>query len=441
MGGNPSHLGVTTSKKLFTPRVGIAYRLGNSTAIRAGYGIALDSMPLERPLRGFYPMVIAASFFNPSTFVSGFLPYTDVATGIPILEGPDISQGKITPPGNVQLHFMPEGEFKRGYVQSWNLSIERRIPADILVNVAYVGNHFAHEMNGHDINAAPLGAGSAGQPLAKYGRFISTPSYQGYLDSNYHSLQVSVNRRTAEGLYLQGSYTWSKAMGYVDDNTYGNQLRFSCPPSAALPEGCLRYNYSPTSFDRTHMLKAAFVWELPFGTRHTLKSASRVVNALIGGWQLNGIFTAMTGAPLSVSQNRNTINTPGTSQTPFVAKQPEYIKSDAQFGAFSGLYWFDPSAFIPNLTTNSIGNVPRRISWLRGPGVTQMDASLFRHFRINERFSLEMRAEAMNVTNSTHFGDPNTSCTVVGNTCLGSFGQIRSAFGQRIVQLGAVLRF
>src|SRR5688572_8542202 len=116
LGGNPSHLGVTTSKKLFAPRIGIAYRVGDNTAIRAGYGIAYDSMPLERPMRGFYPMVIAASYFNPSTFVSGFLPYTDFATGIPTLQGPDLSSGAITPPGNVEIHFIPEGEFKRGYV-------------------------------------------------------------------------------------------------------------------------------------------------------------------------------------------------------------------------------------------------------------------------------------------------------------------------------------
>jgi hypothetical protein len=165
------------------------------------------------------------------------------------------------------------------------------------------------------------------------------------------------------------------------------------------------------------------------------------VNAIIGGWQVNGIFTAMTGAPLQISQSRNGLNTPGTPQNPFVVTQPEYIKDQAQFDTYSGIYWFNPTAFIPNFTSDQIGNVPRRVSWLRGPGVTQLDASLFRHFRFRERFDFEIRGEAMNVTNSTHFNDPNTTCTVVGNNCLGAFGQIRSAFGQRIVQLGAVARF
>ena len=100
-----------------------------------------------------------------------------------------------------------------------------------------------------------------------------------------------------------------------------------------------------------------------------------------------------------------------------------------------------PSTFVPNLTPLSLGNMPRRVSWLRGPGIVQLDASIFRTFSYRERWTLEVRGEAMNALNMTHFGDPSTSCTVVGNACLGSFGQVNSAFGQRIVQLGAAVRF
>jgi hypothetical protein len=119
----------------------------------------------------------------------------------------------------------------------------------------------------------------------------------------------------------------------------------------------------------------------------------------------------------------------------------KYIKDKAQFGNYSGIYWFDPSSFVPNTTPLAIGNLPRRLSWLRGPGVVQLDASVFRHFRFKERWDLEIRAEAVNAPNTTHFGDPSAGCTVVGAACLGSFGQIQSAFGQRILQLGAMLRF
>ena len=230
-------------------------------------------------------------------------------------------------------------------------------------------------------------------------------------------------------------------MAYVDDNTYGNNLRFNCPPSPAMPQGCLQYNYAPASFDHTHMLKMAFVYELPFGTGKRLASSSKPVNAVIGGWQLNGVFTGFTGAPLSVTGGTSVLNTPGTTGAPIVVSTPKYIKDQAQFGSYSGIYWFDPSSFVPNLTPADIGNIPRRLSWLRGPGVVQLDASVFRHFKFKERGDLEVRAEAINAPNATHFSDPSTGCSVVGNACLGSFGQIRSAFGQRILQLGAMMRF
>ena len=326
MGGNPTHLGVTTSKKLFNPRAGLAYRLTDEMVIRAGYGIANDSMPLERPLRGFYPMVIAASWFHPSTFVSGFLPYTTMEKGIPLLSGPDISSGNLKPPSNVTVGTIAPGKFKRGYVQSWNFFIERRLPAEIILSAGYVGNHFVNYFNGRNINAAPLGGGSASQPLAKYARYLATYQFAGDLSSNYHSLQVSLNRRTASGLFLQGSYTWSRAMAYADDNTYGNQLQFNCPPSPAMPEGCMRLNYSPTSFDRTHMLKMAFVYDLPFGAGKRMGTSSRAVNAVIGGWRLNGMFTGLTGAPLSIGQGSSVLNTPGTSVKPTVIAPPKYIK-------------------------------------------------------------------------------------------------------------------
>ena len=179
IGGNPDHLNVTTSKKLFDPRVGLAYQINDATVIRAGYGIANDSMPLERPLRGFYPMVIAASGFNPSSFVSGFLPYTTFDQGIPLVQPPDISSGKITPPSNVTVGTIAPGEFKRGYVQSWNFFLERKLPGEMILNAGYVGNHFVHEFNGTDVNAAPLGGGSASQPLAKFGRYLTTYQFQG----------------------------------------------------------------------------------------------------------------------------------------------------------------------------------------------------------------------------------------------------------------------
>jgi len=95
--------------------------------------------------------------------------------------------------------------------------------------------------------------------------------------------------------------------------------------------------------------------------------------------------------------------------------------------------------FVPNLSTTSIGNMPRRLSWLRGPGVVQLDVSLFRHFKITKDSMIGLRGEALNVSDSTHYSDVSTSCSVIGASWLRSFGEMRCAYGQRIAQLYAVL--
>jgi hypothetical protein len=161
-------------------------------------------MPMELPLRVFHPMVIAF-VLRPSTFVSGFLPYTDFATGIPVLGAGDRAADLLP---EMSRFASCRREFKRGYVQSWNFSIGETPAGPIQPRLRR--QPLRYEMNGRDINAAPLGAGSAGQPLARYGRFMRSV-LRGYLDSKYHSLQVSVNRRTARTLPA-GSYTWSRTM-------------------------------------------------------------------------------------------------------------------------------------------------------------------------------------------------------------------------------------
>ncbi len=438
LGGNPPHLGITTSKKLFTPRIGLAYEMNEKTVLRAGFGISNDTTPLERPLRGFFPLAIGADNFVPSSHVSGFLPYDTFAQGVPVIQPVDLSSGRINPPTNVTVGTLGPGRFNRGYVESWNFFVERQLPGQVLFNIGYVGNHYVHEFNGRDLNAAPLYAGSVGQPLAVFGRFIPTYQFAGYLDSHYNSLQVSVSRKTSHGLFLQGAYTYSKAMSYVDDNTWENGLRFNCPPSPAMPQGCQPLNYSPAGFDHTHIFKLAYVYDLPFGAGKKWASGNNVANAIVGGWQFSGIFTAFTGDPLQIGQNVGNLNTPGTPQVPIFVGPVQYLHGQTQNGFPR---WFNPTAFVPNTSTTNIGNIPRRLSWLRGPGLWQLDSNLARHFRISERLDLEFRAEAENLFNVHHFSDPGTFCTDVNGVCGGSFGRLTSAYGQRLIQLGAFLRF
>jgi Carboxypeptidase regulatory-like domain len=443
IGGNPTHAGVTSSKLLFTPRVGLAYRWNDSTVFRGGFGIANDTLPLERPLRGFYPLAIGADNVVPSSPVSDYQPLATFAEGIPLIQAPDISTGQLGPnstgpgalPGNVVIGTLAPGPFKRAYIISWNLFVERKLPGQFLLNVGYVGNHYVHEFNGHNLNAATLGGGSDSQPLfAAYGRTGGTYGFAGYLDSHYNGLQVSVMRHAYNGLYVQGSWTYSHAIGYTNDNSWQNALRFNCAPSPSMPQGCQYLNRGAPSFDHTHVVKLAFVYELPFGAGKKWASNTGAERAILGGWQVNGIYSAWNGAPLQLS-GPNHLQSPGTSQDPDQIAPVKYTHEQGP-----GQYWFDPSSFAP-VETARIGTVGRNPSWLRGPGLSNLDFSIFRHFKLTERFNLEFRLEGQNALNNSHFYNPSTSCTDVNGTCGGTFGQITSSYGERNVQVGLKVKF
>jgi hypothetical protein len=435
LGGNPPHLGMTSSKTNFAPRLGIAYQWHHNTVIRSAFGITYDTLPMVRPMRGAYPQSIGITDFVPSSSVSRFLPYNTWQQGVPIVQLPDISTGKLTPASNATLMSFAPGEFKRAYVESWNFTVERKLPKSILLTMGYVGNHLVHELNGANINAAPLGTGGAGQPLSQFGNFNSVYQYQGYLDSHYNSFQVSLQRQVSSGLFLQGSYTYSHAISYIDDEGWENGLTFNCTPSSLVPQGCQQLNRGAPFFDHTHQLNMAFIYQLPFGKGQRWIPNKGVARSLLGGWQANGVITAFSGAPLTITQDGSFLNTPGTTATPDFVGPLNMTK-----GIGPGSFWFNTNAFQP-LETAQLGTSGRGLSWLRGPGVAQLDFSLFRNFKLTERFNLQFRAETLNLTNTPHFYNPATNCAIVSGVCGGSFGQATSAFGQRILQLGAKLSF
>ncbi|MGO8817630.1 MAG: carboxypeptidase regulatory-like domain-containing protein [Terriglobia bacterium] len=452
IGNNPEHLGVTTSKTLFMPRIGLAYQIDSKTVVRGGFGMSNDTVPMERPLRGFYPLAIGADHYDTSSTAeasacnaqaSGSTCYNPVSTfaqGIPIIQVPNISSGSVQVPSSDTIGTLGPGEYHRGYVESWNVFVERKLPNDFLFSVGYVGNHFVHEFNGRDLAAAPLGGVEPSYGGVQYNGGLY--QFQGYLDSHYNSLQVTLNHRSSHGLFVQAAYTYSRAMGYVSDDTWENGLEFNCTPSAAMPKGCQPLNYGPLSFDYAQNLKLAFVYDLPFGEGKKF-SSSKGANAIIGGWKLNGVFTAFTGAPLQLSQDVSNINTFDTSAVPNHVAGLQYL--GAANNSLGYPQWFNPSAFAPNLSSTIIGNMGRTESWLRSPGLWQLDASLARTFKLTERFNLQVRAEAENLFNTPHFSGINTGCTTTAvngtDTCGSTMGEIGSSYGERVVQLGAFLRF
>ena len=413
-GGQPENVGITVSHKLFAPRIGIAYRLGEKTVIRAGYGINYDPIPFSRPLRGWYPIVV-----NFANTASGYGWATTLSQGVPNTVGPNLSSGVVQLPGTASERSPWGGEIHRGYEQSYNFTIERKLPLDLVTSVAYVGSHSVHLLADRDINSGYPGSGTTGLPYyALFGRTQPTMMWDGYLSSEYNSLQVAVNRRFAKGLMIKGAYTFSKAIDYADADGW-QATGWNWAP-------VFQRNRADAGFDRTHVFQLGWVYELPFG-KGKMMAKSGIAAAVFGGWSANGIISAYTGTPFTVTSPGSSLNAPDNTQT---ANQ---VTPTVPFlgGVGPGAYWYTPTAFAP-VTTQTFGNSGRDI--LRNPGVFNTDLDLTRSFLITERIKLQFRAEAFNLANTSHFNNVASSSVTSGSFMLinGSYGERQFRFGLRV---------
>ncbi len=420
MGGRgsvPVNVDVTVNHKMFSPRLGIAYRLDEKTVIRAGYGLNYDPLPFSRPLRGFYPLTVNFNF----TPANPYAAVRSLEQGIPPVFGPDISTGVVTLPNVADMRTPYKGLIHRGYTQSWNFTLERKLPQDVVVTAGYVGTQSTHLLADRNINTDGPGQGYEGLPYhSLFGRDISTNMWDGYLSSNYHSLQTSVNKRFSKGLLLKGAYTWSKALDMTDDDGWaGVSWNWS---------GAFRRNYAPAGFDRRHVFQMGWVYDLPLGKGKQWVN-SGPAQYIVGGWQVNGLMSSYTGTPFTVYGPGGSLNAQGgNAQT---ADQINPVVARPGLVGSSGTY-YDPTAYA-SVTDVRFGTSGRNV--LRNPGVWNTDLSVNRTFPITERMTLTFRTEFFNFPNTSHFGSPNNSVNSQ------NFMRIYSAFGERQIRFGLRLGF
>jgi hypothetical protein len=427
-GGNPTNLGVETSKKLFAPRLGFAYRIGDDTVVRGGYGITYDPMPFGRPLRGFYPLTIAQTFVSTAPGRNlQFTPFGTIssALGIPAFTGPDLNQARVNLPGTVQMRTPINGRVNRGYIQSWNLFVERKLISDIKVEVGYVGTQSVRVLGDTEGNAAEPGGT---QPLnVRYGRVASTLLWDGQFSANYHALQVAINRRFSGGLFIKGAYTWSKAINMTDDTGWAG-LTFNSPSQRSR-------NRALAGYDIPHNFNIGTAYELPFGKGKKWANDGAAA-AVFGGWSLSAILNAVQGRPFTVVADAGSCQCPlGGSQTPDLIGEVRKLGGigSAVLGVANQPF-FDASAFRLVTGTPRFGSAGRNI--LRGPGFGNLDVSLLRTFRITEGITLDFRVDSFNFTNTPHFNNPNN------NMSGGNFLVITSAMqDQRQFRFGLRLGF
>jgi outer membrane receptor protein involved in Fe transport len=422
-GNVPRNNGFTVSKKLFAPRIGIAWRLDEKTVIRSGYGLNYSPLPWSRPLRGFYPLTVNFNFVAPVEA----LAVRTLAQGIPDVQGPDISSGVVTLPAVADMRSPYAGEITRGYIQSWNFTVERRLPGDMTGSIAYVGTQTTHQLADRDINSGQIiGAGNPGRPyFSRFGRSISTLMWDGYLSSNYHALQSSIRKSFSHGLMIQGAYTWSKAINMTDDEGWAG-VSWNWEP-------VFRRNRAPAGYDRTHIFQLGYLYELPMGKGKKWASSGPAAH-IVGGWSISGVVAAYTGTPFTVSAPGGTLNLPGNAQT-----ADQVNTTVLKLGGIGpGTTYYDTSAFrAPVLAAGERGRFGTTgRNTMRNPGVFNTDLAIAKQFDFWERVKLQFRGEAFNFINnrqSTGFASADVTSP--------NFLSVRGAGNERQIRLGLRLNF
>jgi hypothetical protein len=428
-GDVPLDVGVREYYKNFAPRLGAAFRLDDKTVIRGGFGTSIIPFPDNRYAFNF-PIKQNNQFNPPNQFAAA----GSMAAGLPAPQVFNVPDNGIIPADTALLRnsgfFHVPANLREARIHSWNVAFQREIWWGLTAEAAYVGNVGRGIIADFNLNAGMVpGQDNAGRPFFKFGGRTASVQTWYPTDTRYHSLQVKVDRRFKGGWLLTNSYTRGRAVDFSSDNG-----GISTPANPSLSEG-------PASFDRKHMFSSSFVWDIPFANK-----SNGFVRAVFGGWQVSGIFAAQTGTPLDFTMSAADLRAPGNTQRPNLNGTPKIYGTVGPLAAGSTdltKLYFDPTVFSAP-AANTFGNLTRNSS-IRGPGYVNLDASVIKRFRFTERIGGELRADALNVTNTPQFNNPGTSFTpppagqayAPGST----FGQVTSAFGERLVRFGARVTF
>jgi hypothetical protein len=283
----------------------------------------------------------------------------------------------------------------------WNVSVQKELPSlQSALTVSYIGNKGVDLLTQKEFNAVPPGLYTDLQAAKPYPAFGSVGLYDAIGTSWYNALQVKWERRFAEGLSYQLSYSFAKNIDEFGANIWDS-------PTPFAPQG---YERGRSSLDHTHMLTANAVWELPFGKgRKYLNTMHPVANGILGGWQFSSIYSFISGDTLTFGVPGATLGN-GFGTRPNLSGEIEVPNPNADL-------WFNPQAFTaPPLY--SFGNSGKGI--FDGPGAHNWDTALSKNFYFGETRFLQFRWEMFNAPNHVNLSNPNT---VIGQ---GSTGKIFS---------------
>jgi hypothetical protein len=389
------------------PRFGIAYTLNSKTVIRSGYGVFFEVLTYGNSQISF---VQNSPWFPTKTFS------TDSTTGPVITLSQNPFPNKLfTAPLLTTNGWDPN--FRDGYVQNWNLTVQHELRPNLLLDLGYVGSHAVKLFTSYNQNQSflvggPLGSGSQ-QSRKLYPQFSSVNEASSIGRAGFNSMQLKLERRFAAGFSILGSYMWSKNMtsGNAQNIHIGNTQEWGLSPD-----------------DARHRLTTNYLYGIPLGRGHKFFS-NGPLQQVFGDWQWSGILTMQSGRPFTPSLSGDISNT-GSSVRPNLIGDPNSGPKTA------GQFWNAAAFALP--AANTFGNAG--IGVLTGPGMRTFDSSLTKNFQLgsDEKRRLQFRGEVFNLFNHPVWGVPGT--TVNGPT----FGQVTGTLvntTSRQIQLALKLYF
>ena len=422
------------------PRIGIAWDPTGSghTTIRAGYGIFYDSFtngvggPLQAPVSAL-PWTLAYQLGGPGFNIAN--PYGN--------QPPPFASQSFVKPATV---LTVDQSMRPPYAQNWNLSIEHVLGQNYLLDVRYVGNKgtrlprmieadpsvFGPGVNQNNIDQHRIYAGCSSDPSQPC-NFASVGLVSNIANSTYHAAQVSLSRHFARGLGFQLSYWFSKSLDGVSSFNVSGSAPTDVSGENDLAQNPfnIRAEHGPSLFDARQRLAISGNYELP-----RWKSAGRAASWIVNGWQLNGIASVSSGTPFTVYDSANvSLQGQAPEITGFYSSRPDLI-ANPNDGPHTPNQWVSPSAFQrlnPQTQAGQFGNEGRNV--VRGPGIANIDLSLFKNFPIGENRRIQFRAECFNIANHPNFALPQNDIASP------EFGQILEAGPPRLFQLALKLVF
>jgi hypothetical protein len=430
-GGIPK--GLTNSNWAeFGPRLGFAYDITGQgkTVVRGGFGILYDRIQGNDMYNGATNTPFDASptlhnvlLDNPGTSVGG-TGGTISAADLPIL-----------PVGitGIALDYHPPTNYQ------YSIGVQQALGARAVLAMSYVGSQARHlndyrAVNLPDISHLPalVAAGGAGlnqDPTLTYPGYGGIRLSEDEANSHYNSFQVDLHGNVRRDLQLQVGYTWSRAIDATTSNGSGGDLNNLTNPYVGW-----KYDSGPSPFDRTNVAFVNYVYQLPFFKN----SDNHLLRAAVGGWELSGIVTIESGAPLNIGLNGQNASSvlANTSNRPDVTGSISYPKKVGE--------WFDPTNFTaPACVTgpDCYGTLGHDV--IRGPGRDDWNLSLNKNFVLSESRGsrLEFRAESFNTWNHTQFKGDYNNGGISSNFGASNFGAVTGAFDPRVFQLGLKLIF